>query len=64
MFRSLDLVRHMLFSVLLAVRLAGAYLAPIMDCDETFNYLETWLCLEPKRNYIILSNTYHVGYKI
>mmetsp|Transcript_2540 Transcript_2540/g.3477 ORF Transcript_2540/g.3477 Transcript_2540/m.3477 type:complete len:535 (+) Transcript_2540:105-1709(+) len=27
-------------SVLVAVRLVGAITAPIMDCDETFNYLE------------------------
>eukprot|EP00930_Biecheleria_cincta_P056820 TRINITY_DN42867_c0_g1_i1.p1 TRINITY_DN42867_c0_g1~~TRINITY_DN42867_c0_g1_i1.p1 ORF type:complete len:599 (-),score=94.39 TRINITY_DN42867_c0_g1_i1:24-1778(-) len=28
------------FSLLLVARLAGALLAPIMDCDETFNYME------------------------
>lgn len=29
-----------MFSCLLLVRLVCAYLAPIMDCDETFNYVE------------------------
>eukprot|EP00435_Cladocopium_sp_Y103_P056919 s6_g19.t1 len=31
---------QVMFSCLLLVRLVCAYLAPIMDCDETFNYVE------------------------